>query len=99
MRQTDSNTSQQTISLTTTQQTISLTQTQQTVGSLRLQAAARPSVSWDSEVVDNEHLNKKKSKLCCIYHKHGVDSDSSSGEDNEGNAYEKQPTYNTRKAP
>lgn len=26
-------------------------------------------VKWTSETVDNEHLNKKKSKKCCIYKK------------------------------
>lgn len=26
-------------------------------------------VSWDVHTVDNEHLNKKKSKCCCIYEK------------------------------
>jgi len=26
-------------------------------------------VSWDAQTVDNEHLNKKKSKCCCIYKK------------------------------
>ena len=29
----------------------------------------QPAVRWSSSVVDNEHLNKKKSKKCCIYHK------------------------------
>ncbi|XP_019872461.2 E3 ubiquitin-protein ligase PPP1R11 isoform X1 [Aethina tumida] len=26
-------------------------------------------VQWSSETVDNEHLNRKKSKCCCIYDK------------------------------
>jgi len=26
-------------------------------------------VSWDAQTIDNEHLNKKKSKCCCIYEK------------------------------
>ncbi|VVC44590.1 Protein phosphatase inhibitor [Cinara cedri] len=26
-------------------------------------------VSWDAQTVDNEHLDKKKSKCCCIYEK------------------------------
>ncbi|OQR72946.1 protein phosphatase 1 regulatory subunit 11-like [Tropilaelaps mercedesae] len=26
-------------------------------------------VGWSSDVVDNEHLNKKKSKCCCVYTK------------------------------
>ncbi|KAF9155046.1 Type 1 phosphatases regulator ypi1 [Linnemannia schmuckeri] len=24
-------------------------------------------VQWDDDVIDNEHLNKKKSKICCIF--------------------------------
>lgn len=29
---------------------------------------ARPQVMWSEDVIDNEHMNKKKSKICCIYH-------------------------------
>ncbi|AGO13871.1 AaceriAGR005Cp [[Ashbya] aceris (nom. inval.)] len=25
-------------------------------------------VRWDENVVDNEHMNKKKTKICCIFH-------------------------------
>lgn len=25
-------------------------------------------VRWKQDVVDNEHMNKKKTKICCIYH-------------------------------
>lgn len=28
----------------------------------------RPRVRWEEGVVDNEHMNKKKSKICCIFH-------------------------------
>lgn len=28
----------------------------------------RPSVRWESDVVDNENMNKKKTKICCIFH-------------------------------
>lgn len=28
-----------------------------------------PRVRWSEETIDNEHLNKKKSKCCCIYTK------------------------------
>ncbi|KAI9262687.1 phosphatase inhibitor-domain-containing protein [Sporodiniella umbellata] len=56
------------------------------VGVLRLvgDMSARPprSIRWDDSVIDNEHMNKKKTKICCIYHKPHVvgesDSDSSS---------------------
>ncbi|KFH64882.1 hypothetical protein MVEG_09610 [Podila verticillata NRRL 6337] len=40
-------------------------------------------VQWDEEVVDNEHMGKKKSKICCIFKKQkefGDSSDESSSE-------------------
>mmetsp|Transcript_37672 Transcript_37672/g.97188 ORF Transcript_37672/g.97188 Transcript_37672/m.97188 type:complete len:108 (-) Transcript_37672:1624-1947(-) len=48
----------------------------------------RKAVKWDTNVVDNEHLHKKSSKICCIYHKKrswdesSSDSDSSDDEEN-----------------
>ncbi|KAI9307211.1 phosphatase inhibitor-domain-containing protein [Cunninghamella echinulata] len=55
------------------------------VGVLRLHgdmtARRPPVVRWDDDVVDNEHMGKKKSKICCIYHKPrevGESSDSES---------------------
>ncbi|KAI8343583.1 phosphatase inhibitor-domain-containing protein [Chlamydoabsidia padenii] len=57
------------------------------IGVLRLRgdmtARRPPVVRWDDDVVDNEHMGKKKSKICCIYHKprqvgESSDSDSSS---------------------
>ncbi|KAB5594899.1 Cytidylyltransferase [Ceratobasidium theobromae] len=30
---------------------------------------SRPRVMWDAGVIDNEGCNRKKSKICCIYHK------------------------------
>lgn len=43
------------------------------IGSLHLQAADEPEeerrrVRWSQETIDNEHLNKKKSNICCIFH-------------------------------
>jgi len=32
---------------------------------LRLRVQKR--VSWSPDTIDNEHMNKKKSKCCCIY--------------------------------
>lgn len=29
---------------------------------------SRSQVRWTDDVVDNEHMNKKKSKICCIFH-------------------------------
>lgn len=43
-------------------------------------------VSWEAQTVDNEHLNKKKSKCCCIYKKSkkfGEPDDSDSSDDND----------------
>ncbi|TDL25525.1 hypothetical protein BD410DRAFT_765013 [Rickenella mellea] len=41
------------------------------VGVLRLRGGprSRPRVAWTDDVVDNEGMGKKKSKICCIYHK------------------------------
>ena len=43
-------------------------------------------MTWTEETVDNEHLNKKKSKSCCIYTKpkaFGESSDESSDEEDD----------------
>ncbi|XP_018568631.1 protein phosphatase 1 regulatory subunit 11 isoform X2 [Anoplophora glabripennis] len=37
-------------------------------------------VQWSTETVDNEHLNKKKSKCCCIFEKPRKFGESSSDE-------------------
>ncbi|KAG0044360.1 Type 1 phosphatases regulator ypi1 [Gryganskiella cystojenkinii] len=40
-------------------------------------------VQWDDDVIDNEHMNKKKSKICCIFKKQrefGESSDESSSD-------------------
>lgn len=44
----------------------------------------KPKVRWTEDVVDNEHMDKKKSKICCIFHPQkefgeSSDSDSLSG--------------------
>mmetsp|Transcript_5330 Transcript_5330/g.8249 ORF Transcript_5330/g.8249 Transcript_5330/m.8249 type:complete len:92 (-) Transcript_5330:445-720(-) len=44
----------------------------------------RKGVRWADDTVDNEHLGKKSSKICCVYHKprsFGESSDESGGED------------------
>ncbi|KAH3798056.1 E3 ubiquitin-protein ligase PPP1R11-like [Dreissena polymorpha] len=38
-------------------------------------------VKWTNETVDNEHLNKKKSKCCCIYEKPRMFGESSDEEE------------------
>ncbi|EPZ35558.1 hypothetical protein ROZALSC1DRAFT_29637 [Rozella allomycis CSF55] len=58
-------------------------------------------VVFASDTVDNEHLNRKKSKICCIYHKSHKDGDCSSSDtssesdlsDSGPNAYERQPKH------
>lgn len=54
---------------------------------------SRNSVRWTDDVVDNEHMNKKKTKICCIFHPQrefgecssdsSSDLDSSDSSDNE----------------
>ncbi|EIE85381.1 hypothetical protein RO3G_10091 [Rhizopus delemar RA 99-880] len=58
------------------------------IGVLRLtgdMSSRQPrTIRWDESVIDNEHLNKKKTKICCIYHKPhvvGEDSDTESSSD------------------
>ncbi|KAG0337734.1 Type 1 phosphatases regulator ypi1 [Podila humilis] len=62
-----------------------------TVGVLNL--TGEPStgrrVQWDEEVVDNEHLGKKKSKICCIFKKQkefGESSDESSSSESDSDS-------------
>ncbi|KAL2912774.1 Type 1 phosphatases regulator ypi1 [Polyrhizophydium stewartii] len=78
-----------------------------TVGVLRLEGGEprERRVAWDTSVVDNELLGRKKSKVCCIYHRpHRPDgsssSDESSSDDDDPskpNAYERQPNYGRRR--
>ncbi len=42
---------------------ITITQTVQ-----RVKLKRKNRVTWTEDTVDNEHLNKKSSKVCCIYH-------------------------------
>ncbi|EON68850.1 hypothetical protein W97_08108 [Coniosporium apollinis CBS 100218] len=58
---------------------------------LRVEPAEERHIQWAEDVIDNEGMGKKSSKVCCIYHKpHGVDessgsdsSDSSSDNDSD----------------
>ncbi|MCJ1425067.1 hypothetical protein MMC29_002955 [Sticta canariensis] len=57
---------------------------------LRGMPAERRHIRWASDVIDNEGLGRKSSKLCCIYHKarevgesSEEDSDSSSSSDSD----------------
>ncbi|RIB11033.1 phosphatase inhibitor-domain-containing protein [Gigaspora rosea] len=61
----------------------------QAVGTLKLRGgrlSGDRKVKWDENVVDNEGMGKKKSKICCIYHRpksfdESSDEDSSSCSD------------------
>ncbi|KAG0263132.1 Type 1 phosphatases regulator ypi1 [Mortierella polycephala] len=47
------------------------------------ESSAGRRVQWDDDVVDNEHMGKKKSKICCIFKKQkefGESSDESSSD-------------------
>ncbi|KAJ3086353.1 Type 1 phosphatases regulator ypi1 [Quaeritorhiza haematococci] len=100
-------------STTTTTAVITQTTPQQPetgTGTLRLQGSivstSERRVQWDENVVDNEGMGKKSSKICCIYHKprsfdESSSSESSSDEDddpNRPNAYERQPKYGSRRS-
>jgi len=50
---------------------------------LRLRLDPRPHVKWEEDVVDNEHMNKKSSKRCCIFHKKRAFGESSSESESE----------------
>lgn len=48
-------------------------------------------VKWNEDVVDNEHMGKKKSKICCIFHpqrEFGESSDESSDSSSDGSSDE-----------
>lgn len=50
---------------------------------LVLHLRGRPGVRWTEETIDNEHLNKKSSKRCCIFHKVKKFAESDSDESDE----------------
>ncbi|KAF9933753.1 Type 1 phosphatases regulator ypi1 [Linnemannia zychae] len=60
-------------------------------------------VQWGEDVIDNEHLNKKKSKICCIFKKQkefGESSDESSSEsdsDSSGSESDGGPVSGSKK--
>lgn len=41
-------------------------------------------IKWAEDTVDNEFLNRKKSKICCIFHKKRAFGESSSSESDDG---------------
>ena len=59
-------------------------------------------VQFAAEVVDNENMNKKKSKICCIYTKphncDDTDTESDASDDDQNrNGYERKPKYKQHK--
>ncbi|TFK64918.1 hypothetical protein BDN72DRAFT_846199 [Pluteus cervinus] len=57
------------------------------VGVLKLRGKkGAPRVAWDEGVVDNEGCGKKKSKICCIYHKPRQFDESSSESDSDSDS-------------
>ncbi|KAM5539270.1 hypothetical protein V8D89_007143 [Ganoderma adspersum] len=60
----------------------------QSMGTLRLRGVARhrQRVVWREDVVDNEGAGKKKSKICCIYHKPRQYDESSSSESSDSDS-------------
>ena len=48
---------------------------------LILKIRKKKKVTWHKSVIDNEHMNKRKSNICCIFHKKQEFCDSSSDED------------------
>jgi len=66
-------------------QTITATSSSGPSATLRLRAEPSPTpsrrIQWAEDVVDNEGMGKKSSKVCCIYHKPTEPGDSDSDSD------------------
>ncbi|PVG04248.1 hypothetical protein CPB86DRAFT_803756 [Serendipita vermifera] len=62
-------------------------------GSLRKKKKPGQRVVWKEDVIDNEGSGKKKSKICCIYHKPRR-FDESSDESSDGSDCERDPNHN-----
>ncbi|KAI9500491.1 Type 1 phosphatases regulator ypi1 [Coemansia spiralis] len=74
----------------------------------RRQRSGQPRVQWTDDTVDNEHLNKKKSKVCCIFRKERQFGESDSDESDSScsshasdsdspNEYERMRKYKPKK--
>ncbi|KAF1926040.1 uncharacterized protein M421DRAFT_7270 [Didymella exigua CBS 183.55] len=69
-------------------------------GVLRLRAAPeeRRHIQWAEDVVDNEGMGKKSSKVCCIYHaprEAGESSDESSSDSSSSDDSDSEPDNST----
>jgi len=60
----------------------------QIIGTLHLRPTrlTGPRVAWDEDVIDNEGFGKKKSKICCIYHKPRRFDESSSSDESDSDS-------------
>ncbi|MCJ1431885.1 hypothetical protein MMC27_001241 [Xylographa pallens] len=63
------------------------------VGTLRLRAASAPrrGIRWAEDVVDNEGMGRKSSKVCCIYHKPHPVGESSSESSSDDDSSDSEP--------
>lgn len=69
---------------------------------LRAQERQARDVSWDANVIDNKHLNKKKTKICCIFHpsdRNCDEEDSSSSSDSSSDSSDNEEDDKNRKIP
>ncbi|EKG21413.1 hypothetical protein MPH_01272 [Macrophomina phaseolina MS6] len=65
---------------------------------LRAQASQRRHIQWAEDVIDNEGMGKKSSKVCCIYHKQrefGESSDESSDDSSSDDDSDSEPDNST----
>lgn len=62
-------------------------------GTLRLRAEPSESrhIQWAEDVIDNEGMGKKSSKVCCIYHKPHEPGDSDSDSDSSDSDSDSEP--------
>ena len=60
---------------------MSQTQTQTQTVEIVILKIREKRVTWHESVIDNEHMNKRKSKKCCIFHRSRSKYESSSEED------------------
>ena len=70
---------------------------------LVLNLRERPSLTWSEDTIDNEHLGKKSSKRCCIFHKvkkfDESDSDESDSDTEKAREDEKKQADDPKKVP
>eukprot|EP01056_Protomagalhaensia_sp_Gyna25_P003400 Protomagalhaensia_sp_Gyna_25__3399@NODE_306_length_3978_cov_425_554455_g237_i0_p3_GENE_NODE_306_length_3978_cov_425_554455_g237_i0NODE_306_length_3978_cov_425_554455_g237_i0_p3_ORF_typecomplete_len134_score11_32PPI_Ypi1/PF07491_11/8_8e25GEN1_C/PF18380_1/0_036_NODE_306_length_3978_cov_425_554455_g237_i0134535 len=65
---------------------------------LRLRVRPQKSVDWVEDVVDNEDMNKRSSKICCQYHKPRPFGESSSEDSSDSDSQANPDDKKTQKA-